>query len=444
MVADGGARASSCSGHGSCNDDPDPYDGVFLGCSCTGEFTGDRCNIERKACPENQKYIVSARACRAFNASFSERRRPGRLQPKEYIDPTAEHIFTVGDTIRIRAKELNTAETRVSFGSISSITYKLAEGAPAGFFVSSSTGEILGHIDPSQAELHNGRFNVTLQAVDASGLTAHVETMQFTVRPKQPDVTEPDVTVPILTSVVCVLIVVAVAYMHRARQLKRRAHDFAAQLEEMRANGELSDEISSSCIPREIKRSHIVMTDQIGRGAFGSVWKGLLDEGAVGGVPGYLVAVKTTNKNDFEGSAELLREAALMALVERHPNVVSLVGVVTSGTPLLLLITFCEHGALSSCLKRKTVIPFGSKSRLSICLDVAQGMHHLATSNFVHRDLAARNVLLDSLWTGKVADFGLSRLIAVGASGAEGAEMYYKSVRSSFAVRWTAPDTMTT
>ena len=245
-----------------------------------------------------------------------------------------------------------------------------------------------------------------------------------------------------LGTIVVLLVAATSVYMYRARKLRLRAHDFESQLEEMRANGELPGNVNSSSIPREIKRSHVIMTNKIGQGGFGDVWKGLLDESAVGGVPGYLCAVKTTKDTDREGTAELLREAALMALVEHHANIVSLVGVVTSGTPLLLLITFCEHGALSSCLKRKR-LP-ATKTRLSLCLDVARGMHHLATNSFIHRDLAARNVLLDSLWTGKVADFGLSRVTTASDSDAEGVEMYYKSSKGTFAVRWTAPDTMET
>jgi len=198
-----------------------------------------------------------------------------------------------------------------------------------------------------------------------------------------------------------------------------------------------------SNIPREVKRSHVVMINKIGQGGFGDVWKAMIDESTVGGVPGYLVAVKTTKDTDLEGAAELLREASLMARVPSHTNIVNLVGVVTSGTPLLLLITFCEHGALSSCLKNKTSIPT-QKSKLSICLDVARGMDHLATSSIVHRDLAARNVLLDSLWTGKVADFGLSRVTVASTSDSNDVEMVYKSEDRMFAVRWTAPDTMET
>jgi len=55
----------------------------------------------------------------------------------------------------------------------------------------------------------------------------------------------------------------------------------------------------------------------------------------------------------------------------------------------------------------------------------------------VHRDLAARNVLLDSQLRGKVADFGLSRAFGEGGD-------YYRSTNGMVALRWTAPEAMTT
>jgi serine/threonine protein kinase len=241
-------------------------------------------------------------------------------------------------------------------------------------------------------------------------------------------------------------VLLAVMYVHRARQLRLQAHDFKTQLEDIRTNGELPDSIISLNVPREIKWSAVIMSNKIGVGGFGEVWKGLLDESSHGGLPGYLVAVKVLKDNnaDGAGTAELLREASLMALVEHHKQIVGLVGVVTSGTPLLLLLTYCENGALSSCLKKREV-PI-NKSKLEIGLDIALGMEHLTASNFVHCDLAARNVLLDTIWTAKVADFGLSRITAASESMGDNAgdDLYYKSTKGTFAVRWTAPDTMET
>lgn len=46
---------------------------------------------------------------------------------------------------------------------------------------------------------------------------------------------------------------------------------------------------------------------------------------------------------------------------------------------------------------------------------VADGMSYLEEQNSIHRDLAARNVLVGEDYTCKVADFGLARVIKVGA-----------------------------
>ncbi len=47
----------------------------------------------------------------------------------------------------------------------------------------------------------------------------------------------------------------------------------------------------------------------------------------------------------MEGRSAMLHEAALMAQFH-HENVVGLVGVVTVGDPLLVLLEYCENGLL--------------------------------------------------------------------------------------------------
>lgn len=136
-----------------------------------------------------------------------------------------------------------------------------------------------------------------------------------------------------------------------------------------------------------------------------------------------------------------------MAQVSGHRNLVALVGVVTSGAPLLLLLSFCEKGSLLSYLKSIAVDsnaePLTELARLTMAHGITEGMQHLVEHHFVHRDLAARNVLVDALGVCKVADFGLSRLTAVGSgSGTDGNEQseYYRSQSGTFPIRWTSPE----
>ena len=131
------------------------------------------------------------------------------------------------------------------------------------------------------------------------------------------------------------------------------------------ANGLIeTDEKASkrASTPRELKRSHLTMVEVIGSGEFGQVWKSMLDESPCGGAPSHLTAakvVKYTQNSSFSSpdaaAIELEQESLIMAQVGSHPNLVSLVGVITRGDPLIVVISYCEHGSLVSLLRRRAV-----------------------------------------------------------------------------------------
>lgn len=245
----------------------------------------------------------------------------------------------------------------------------------------------------------------------------------------------------ILGTVVLALLLAVVAYKYRMLKLSQKAYDFETEIQQMRAAGELLG--GAGGLPREIKRKHVELTSRIGAGAFGEVWKGVLDESSDGGVPGYMVAIKTAKATDHAGAEELRLEATIMSQVTNHCNLVSLIGVVTSGTPLLLLLSLCEKGSLLHYLRsaKESGRLLPTTERLRFGIEIAAGMEHLSQQHFVHRDLAARNVLLDSTTACKVADFGFSRTTVAGSDG-DGAE-YYRSHRGLFPIRWTSPEAMT-
>ena len=128
-----------------------------------------------------------------------------------------------------------------------------------------------------------------------------------------------------------------------------------------------------------------------------------------------------------------------------HDNVVALLGVVTVGTPVMLLVSYCEHGSLLGQLRNRAqrLDHFSVVAKLQYGVQLCRGMAYLASKRIVHRDLAARNVLLDVDWTCKIADFGLSREthLSLKAEGADG-DGYYRSQNGLFPIRWTAPEAM--
>ena len=182
--------------------------------------------------------------------------------------------------------------------------------------------------------------------------------------------------------------------------------------------------------PRELGRSTVKIVEMLGKGSFGEVYKGLYTERR--GTPGYLVAVKAmVNAADQAANRiQLLSEASLMVQFD-HENVVKLIGVVTSGDPMLIILEYCEAGALETVLRS---LELNLEHHLKLSIDCAKGMVYLASLNFVHRDLAARNVLISSDFTAKIGDFGLSR-INVNSE-------YYISRNATLSIRWSSPEAL--
>jgi serine/threonine protein kinase len=267
---------------------------------------------------------------------------------------------------------------------------------------------------------------------------------------------------PVLASaggafVVLLLLTISAMRYHKYR-LSMRPIDFNDLNRKMLDEGTITHEqLVGDRKPRELKRSSVVLLEQVGKGAFGAVWKAMLDESSITGRPEYHVAAKTALHQGAPSvlsaaTDDLTTEALVMAQLAGHKNLVSIIGVVTSGHPLILVLAYCDHGSIFSHLRKRAADgrAVSTLHKIDFGAQTARGMEHLSARQFIHRDLAARNVLLTSgqsvsKLVCKVADFGLSR--AAGRSSGEtgegdGHEFYYKSQQGTFPVRWTAPESM--
>ncbi|KAL6608049.1 hypothetical protein ACP70R_041112 [Stipagrostis hirtigluma subsp. patula] len=148
----------------------------------------------------------------------------------------------------------------------------------------------------------------------------------------------------------------------------------------------------------------------LGRGGFGTVYKGELHDGTK-------IAVKRMEAGVMgnKGLNEFKSEIAVLTKV-RHRNLVSLLGYCLDGNERILVYEYMPQGTLSEHLfewSERNLRPLEWKKRLSIALDVARGveyLHSLAQQTFIHRDLKPSNILLGDDMKAKVADFGLVRL----------------------------------
>ncbi|XP_052283250.1 tyrosine-protein kinase CSK-like isoform X2 [Dreissena polymorpha] len=167
--------------------------------------------------------------------------------------------------------------------------------------------------------------------------------------------------------------------------------------------------------------NELTMGELVGKGEFGDVHKGLFK--------GEPVAIKKL-KDDNRAAQAFLQEASLMTSV-RHPNLVSLIGIVQEDT-IYLVLEYMGKGNLVEYLRSRGRSVITKKDQINFATDTCNGMSYLETRKLVHRDLAARNVLVNEEGTAKVSDFGLANRIDYNPA----------QVGGKFPIKWTAPESL--
>ncbi|XP_069189983.1 uncharacterized protein [Procambarus clarkii] len=209
---------------------------------------------------------------------------------------------------------------------------------------------------------------------------------------------------------------------------------------EYMGNGKISP---SKPQARVIPRDHVKFVSELGEGAFGRVYLGIMEEGWGRATQ---VAVKTLKSVGAEARLELEREVEMLNNL-KHKNIVSFFGVCANSDPLLMVFEYMEHGDLNNYLRshnedvallsgeEAATEPLSVMDCLQIALQVAAGMKYLASQHYVHRDLATRNCLVGAHLVVKIGDFGMSRDVYT-------TDYYQFGGRTLLPVRWMPPESI--
>ena len=151
----------------------------------------------------------------------------------------------------------------------------------------------------------------------------------------------------------------------------------------------------------ELKKATKNFTEEIGRGAGGTVYKGVLSDKRV-------AAIKHLNEVN-QGEGEFLSEVSIIGRIN-HMNLIEMWGYCAEGKHRLLVSEYMEYGSLANNLSTKAL---DWEKRFKIAMGTAKGLAYLhedCLDWILHCDVKPQNILLDSTYQPKVADFGLSKI----------------------------------
>jgi hypothetical protein len=163
---------------------------------------------------------------------------------------------------------------------------------------------------------------------------------------------------------------------------------------------------------RELMIATRKFQDEIGRGASGIVYKGILKDRRE-------VAVKKLLDIN-QGEEEFKHELSVIGRIY-HMNLVRVWGFCSDDPHRILVSEYVENGSLDKILfgSQGSQALLGWKQRFNIALGVAKGLaylHHECLEWVIHCDVKPENILLDENMEPKIADFGLAKLLNRGGS----------------------------
>ncbi|KAI5675220.1 hypothetical protein M9H77_06170 [Catharanthus roseus] len=150
--------------------------------------------------------------------------------------------------------------------------------------------------------------------------------------------------------------------------------------------------------------------EEIGRGSFGIVYKGVIKTGS------RTVAVKKLDRVAQDTEKEFRAEVKSIGQTH-HKNLVRLLGFCDEGQHRLLVYEYMSNGTLSHLLFNDSKPSWSLRTQIAIA--IARGLaylHEECSRPIIHCDIKPQNILLDEYYIARISDFGLAKLLTFNQS----------------------------
>ncbi|WOK96579.1 MAP3K epsilon protein kinase 1 [Canna indica] len=146
-----------------------------------------------------------------------------------------------------------------------------------------------------------------------------------------------------------------------------------------------------------------MLGDEIGKGAYGRVYKGLDLEN------GDFVAIKQVSLENIpqEDLNIIMQEIDLLKNLN-HKNIVKYLGSIKTKTHLHIVLEYVENGSLANIIKPNKFGPFPESLVAVYIAQVLEGLVYLHEQGVIHRDIKGANILTTKEGLVKLADFGVA------------------------------------
>jgi len=151
-----------------------------------------------------------------------------------------------------------------------------------------------------------------------------------------------------------------------------------------------------------IDYANIVKSDvQLGKGSYGEVFEGSYF--------GAQVAIKIMLKADVS-IKEFVREVKILQEI-KHPCCVNLIGYIIDPQPMMIIELY-PHNLSQLITKFQLTLDI----QKNIARDIISGLMYLHSIPIIHKDIKSNNILITKDFSGRIADFGISKFMSTNST----------------------------